>query len=151
MPDLTEQYRQLCKDSRHYDLKLFLFPSIAYVISVLFYSLIFDYGRDLPARLLLAALNGVIFSGFLFQFVKDRAFQLEIQSAIRKIQENSPDMVQVSQYSGSLAGEPQDRWFIKLLRKYSAANYVFYVLLLTLLIHVVAIFLVLQQLNSVPG
>ena len=145
MTNLIEQYKELCNDSRHYDQKLWLIPSAAYTVSALFYSVIFDLSRNLDVRLLLSLVNTLIFSGFLLQYVKDRTFQLEIQNAINKAQEQMPDMVKVSQYSGMISTHPEDRWFIKRYRQTSAANYIFYIMLLTLLVQLgISVVLILQ-------
>lgn len=145
-----EQYKQLCGDSRHYDQKLWLIPGAAYTASALFYSIIFNYsGYNYLIRIVLQGLELLIFSGFLVQYVKDRSFQLEIQNAIDEIQETNPDMVKVAQYAGNLKGHPKDRWFIRALRKYSAANFVFYIMFTTVLTQIgILIVLIIELINN---
>ncbi|MBI5353850.1 MAG: hypothetical protein HZB50_14500 [Chloroflexi bacterium] len=147
---LIEQYKELCSDSRHYDQKLWLIPSAAYTTSALFYNALFNINYDINVRIMLASLNVMIFSGFLLQYIKDRAFQLELQSGVTKVQEKILGMMKISQYSAILSSHPQDRWHIKLFRKTSASNYVFSILLITLLAHFgVLTVLVLEKLKII--
>jgi hypothetical protein len=128
-----EQYKQLCSNGRHYDQKLWLVPSAAYAVSALLYSIIFSPDTPPIARLFLSVASAVIFSGFIFQYVKDRAFQLEGQAMINEMHELYPDLLRGSEYSGALKGDPKDRWFIRVTRRQSAANFVFYIMLTTLM------------------
>ena len=146
---LLGQYSELCDDSRHYDQKLWIIQSAAYTTTAFFYVAIFDtskYGLDV--RLVLAAVNVIIFAGFLFQYVKDRAFQLANQDAIRQILAQIPGTVSINQYSGALGTDKRDKWFIRIFKKRSAANFVFYVMLIILTTHVgVVVFLGLEFLK----
>lgn len=137
MPRLVDQYKELCNDSRHYDQKLWIIPGAAYTLSALFYKVIIET-TVLNGKVFLSLLNTLIFSGFLFQYVKDRAFQLEIQTALKKIQDrNKNELINVAQYTGELENDTNDRWFIRVTKKHSAANYVFYVMFITLLVDIV--------------
>ena len=96
-------------------------------------------------------MNAFIFSGFLLQYIKDRAFQLEIQAAINNAQQQMPDMVSVSQYVGVKRVDSNDRWFIKLFKAKSAANYVFYIMLVSLFVHLgISIIFILQAVGILP-
>lgn len=152
LPSLADQYKELCNDSRHLDQKLWLLPSTAYTISAVFYGVIFDPARDASQRFLLAVLNTIAFSGFVFQYVKERAYQLETQAAITRIHRLAPKLLKVSQYAGTLKGDKKrDRWFIRYSLKYSAANYVFYVLMVILIVNgLVAVIFAMQMLGFVP-
>jgi hypothetical protein len=143
---LLEQYKEFCKDSRHYDQKLWIIQSAAYTSSAFLYLAIFDGGKyPLSARLLLAVANVFIFAAFLIQYVKDRAFQLNLQQGIGRILEAIDGITNISQYTGELQGVARDRWFIRVLRRHSAANVVFYVMLILLFLHVsVAVYLMLR-------
>jgi len=131
-----EQYKQLCEDSRNYDQKLWLVPGAAYTASALFYGIVFNYaGYNYLIRAVLQSLNLLIFSGFLFQFVQDRAYQLEIQNAINDITKTMPGMVTVVQYAGTLKGDSKDRWYVRALRRHSASNFVFYIMFASVFAH----------------
>ncbi len=147
---LIEQYKELCSDSRHYDQKLWLIPSAAYTTSALFYNALFNVNYDINVRVMLASLNVIIFSGFILQYIKDRAFQLELQGGVTKVQEKILGMVKIGQYSAILGSHPQDRWYIKLFQRTSASNYVFNVMSITLLAHLgVLTILVLERLKVI--
>lgn len=79
-----DQYRELNLYARHYDQRLWMIPSAAYGLSLFFCGTIFKLDTVLTGRAVLAALNAVIFSGFLMQYVKDRCFQLSIQNTLSR-------------------------------------------------------------------
>ena len=65
-------------------------------------------------RLVLSLLNILVFSGFMFLFLKDRCFQLENQKKIKQIYKGDLDgFVWVTQYTGHLEIDSRDRWFIR--------------------------------------
>jgi hypothetical protein len=123
------QYAELSNDGRHYDHKLWLIPSAAYGVSALFYRVIFE-SISLPnVCFLLSILNSLVYSGFLFQFVKDRAYQLENQSDLNRCESETSGMIKVVRFAGQLKADPKDRWFIRWLKPYSAANWICYLMI----------------------
>lgn len=135
----ADKYKELQALGRHYDQKLWLIPGAAYAASAVLYAIIFKGETVLLGRVVLSLLNPVIFLGFLFQFLKDRCFQLENQSILKEYGDQNS-------FSGDLNVVEQDRWYIRFAKKYVvAANYLFYTMFLCLIVHVlVALYFIIS-------
>ena len=119
-----------------------MIPGAAYGLSVLFCGVIFYRDAVLTVQAALATLNAVIFSGFLMQYVKDRCYQLHIQKEINRFDNLGATV-------GDKPIDRKDRWFIKFAKTHvRAANYVFYVMLFTLLAYGAVAFYYIKALVS---
>jgi hypothetical protein len=137
---LLSQYEKMMALGTHYDQKLWLIPSGAYVILGIFYNFIFSSHVSPAFRCLLSIVSSGIFLGFLIQFVGERSFQLGNQRALNIIKKKLL-MVETNEFSGEQTSEDptKDRWFIRLIRKrkWSAFNTMFYIMLITLAFQIV--------------
>lgn len=130
---LLEQYGRLVDIGLHYDQKLWLIPGAGYaVLGILVNAMVSMDTNQLFARAILAIISPMIFSGFLLQLVKDRAFQLGNQYALDQIKKDL-EMVDTSEFVGTQPDQIRDRWFIRWTREWSATNTVIYIMMITVL------------------
>ncbi len=111
---LIEQYGRLIDVGLHYDQKLWLVPGAGYaVVGIL--------------------LNAIVSMSDDQNFAK--AFQLGNQYALGQVKKEL-GMVETNEFAGIQPANPKDRWFIRSSRTWSAANTLFYIMLLTVMAQV---------------
>ncbi len=136
-----EQYKELCNYARHLDRSLWLAPTAAFTITLLGLKSIFEIDAHL-VRVTISILNVVIFLGFLYQFARYKAYLVKNEKDIKKIETSKEVFKSATHMSGLeyTISEKDDwyvneHWYIKLSARLSAATFMFYVMLCTLLIH----------------
>ena len=128
----VDQYRELHALGRHYDNRLILIPGAAFSLAAAITGGLYKFGElfSPSMRSILFITNALIFSIFIFQYVKERAFQLQNQREIKSLENlHSTGIVRSTAFTGPLGYDPKDSWFIKCTRQLSAANYAFYIMM----------------------
>lgn len=128
--DTADQYKELCANSRHHDNRLWIIPTTAYTLALVGLKYAFETSNRV-ACIAAALLVVLLFSGFLWQFVRYVAYGHASNLDIKKIETKAQLENVVHNYGLNKAPDGTKRWFIRLGARFSAATVMFYVMLLT--------------------
>ncbi len=138
---LIEQYKELCANGRNIDNKLWAFPTTALTFEAAATKFLLVDSPPADVALVVSFLLLIVFSGFLVQLIRFRAYQINTEAAIAALLERHlPELVHVQQFTGlSVPQAAADiPWFVQLVR-FSSTNYVAGVMGVVLLVNVLIV------------